>query len=272
MKMRAWRDWSALGLVGLGLGLGACSEPRPAATRPAESSSVAARGDAGATETAASLPRVERREPLPSLEEERRSQFRRENAEFARLANLAEQVGELPAQWNDARISEAGGRLVVIASASGPTLREAYDAAVIEGHRRFFRERGVRGTDVSAVGGRYARLSVGGVQVWVRLEAPLGASTPSVPEPMADESPRPPQWWLGEPLREPGRVTVTVAAEGPGLREALRAAVDAGSELARREAGAGPEAPTEVVQSGSIRLADGTYRAFVMVRARTPGE
>ncbi len=95
----------------------------------------------------------------------------------------------------------------------------------------------------------------------------------------ADAKPRAdgrPAWWIESPLRQRGEVRVAAEALGVDLRDARRAAIDAGLRLLGRELGAEPgewvvEA-TAIKPLRAVRGPDSVKRfvAYVLMSAQTP--
>jgi hypothetical protein len=85
-----------------------------------------------------------------------------------------------------------------------------------------------------------------------------------------------PGWWLESPLRQSGEVRVAAEALGVDLRDARRAAIDAGLRLLGRELGAEPgewvvEA-TAIKPLRAVRGSDSVKRfvAYVLMSAQAP--
>jgi hypothetical protein len=104
---------------------------------------------------------------------------------------------------------------------------------------------------------------------------PLPASTAapavsSAPTPIPAHAPEPgdaapPEWWHEGTQTQDGAVSVCSKAESKELREARQLALDSAMRVFREVYGTRTETPS--VLASSMKLADGTYRAFVKVSA-----
>ncbi|HVU63517.1 MAG TPA: hypothetical protein VHC70_06050, partial [Phycisphaerales bacterium] len=70
-----------------------------------------------------------------------------------------------------------------------------------------------------------------------------------------------PEWWQNEPMREGGRVVVCAMADGADLLTARREALEGAERAFRQATGAAPA--EEGVETDSVRLRDGSFRAYV---------
>jgi len=76
-----------------------------------------------------------------------------------------------------------------------------------------------------------------------------------------------PAWWIAEPSRQAGRLSVAASAEGESLMEARGRVVGAG--LARLKSGLGGVEPKnpQTLKTGVVLLGEGRYRAFILMAA-----
>ena len=106
------------------------------------------------------------------------------------------------------------------------------------------------------------------------VEPVAGAENPPETSPSFWRADGRPAWWLAEPRREGGRVTITAEAIGADLGEARAKAIDAGRAALGRVAGPAPGG--ERVESVVVRRLEGDapgrarYVGYARLSAREP--
>jgi len=213
----------------------------------------------------------------PSLQEARQAQAEQQAATLhTRTGVTMERIeaGSAPAWWL-AR-TDAG---LLLGSARARSLESAYNGAVAKA-RNAAPEGAAQGPAATVTRAAYSRVFPSGeFTAWVAMRtgasAPLAtvaATTPTTPTTATPATAPPaaggpPAWWVQNPSESGGQVIVGAQAEAPTLREAPRRAVEAG----RARLAALLNKPTisdlTTIRSASFRLADGTFRTYVMVSA-----
>lgn len=105
--------------------------------------------------------------------------------------------------------------------------------------------------------------------VQVAQEPPPPVAAP--PAAQQGESYRPP-WWITQPSRSAGRISIAASADGDSLMEARSRVVGAGMAGLRSSLGGQEPRNAQTLKTGIIRLdagggGDGKYRAFILMAA-----
>lgn len=100
-------------------------------------------------------------------------------------------------------------------------------------------------------------------------KGPVGADPGVQKEPVVTVDPMEtlrPGWWIDEPVRDGGTVSIAAYAEDPDLARARTLAVSAASMKFKEVTGIDPVHP--LTKTDSVSLQNGLFRAFVRLTAK----